>query len=686
MRNKKVDLTSIRPQSAGFRIPSFVFRFSVLLFAVHFSLSSVQAQNPDACEMPGNKKVNKLWEQAKVERKPSVRKELCDKIIDLEPDHHGAIFLKTFSQLKRAERDPRAKLGWAKNKLEAVASLCPEYHPYTFFYLGKLSMGEKEMTKAIGYFKQFFELEYADDRMYPKDYTEKWDEAEALMKNAEYYKDIYEKPVPFEPTVVEGVSSKKNEYLAIISPDDVYCLYIRSLQRKGKNDLTPRQVEEFTRSKRQADGKFHGGKPMPKPFNLSENVGSATLTVDNRKMYLTICEVDAQGYKNCDIFMSFKNRYDMWSEPINLGPGVNNKNSFEGQPTVTPDGKTLYFVSIREDSIGSIDNMDLYVSQKGEDGKWGKAVNLGRKINTDGNEKSPFIHEDSHTLYFSSDGHLGVGQFDIYYVRQDSTGNWTEPKNIGYPINTELDDVGFFVSTDGKTGFFNSNERDDGMGGWDLFSFPLYKEARPEKVLFMKGQLLDDKNKPVTDAKIEFRNIETKEVTQVEVDSLTGRYVAVVNFEQDMIMSVDKKGSGFNTRYLSTEDTALEKIVTEDVEVKEMKVGSTHRLHNINFDSDSFDLNARSKALLVEFVRFLKENKKLKVGIHGHTDSTGDDGKNMTLSKNRAREVYRFLVDGGIPASRLSHNGYGETKPVGDNSTKDGRAKNRRTEFVILSK
>ena len=657
-----------------------------VLIAVLCSLFTVVAQNPDACEMPGNKKVNKLWEQAKVERKPSVRNELCKKIIELEPDHHGAIFLKTYSQLKRAEQDPRAQLGWAKDKLEAVANLCPDYHPYTYFYLAKLSMGDKQMTKAIEYFDQFFALEYEDDRMYPKDYTEKWDEAEALKKNAEYYKDIYEKPVPFNPKVVEGVSSKKNEYLAIISPDDVYCLYIRSLQRKAKNDLTPRQVEEFTRSKRQEDGKFHDGKPMPKPFNLSENVGSATLTVDNRKMYLTICEVDAQGYKNCDIFMSAKNRYDMWSEPINLGEGVNGKNSFEGQPTVTPDDKTLYFVSIREDSIGSIDNMDLYVSQKQEDGTWGKAVNVGRKINTPGNEKSPFIHEDSHTLYFSSDGHLGVGEFDIYYVRQDSAGNWTEPKNIGYPINTEHDDVGFFVSTDGKTGYFNSNERDDGIGGWDLFSFPLYKEARPEKVLFMKGQLLDDNKRPVTDAKIEFRNIETKEVTQVQVDSITGRYVAVVNFEQDMIMSVDKKGSGFNTRYLSTEDTALEKIVTEDVEVKEMKVGSTHRLHNINFGSDSYELDSRSKALLVEFVRFLKQEKKLKVGIHGHTDSTGDDGKNMTLSKDRAREVYRFLVDSGIPASRLTHNGFGETKPVGDNSTKDGRAKNRRTEFVILSK
>lgn len=655
----------------------------------------VSGQDPDACEMPGNKKVQKLWKDAKAEKKPSVRNELCNQILELEEDHHGAIFLKTYSQLIKAERNPNAKLDWAKKKLLAVAELCPTYHPYTFYYLAKLSMGEKKMSDAIMYFKKFMEIEYVDDRKYPEDYTEKYDEVEELIKTAEYYKDIYEKPVPFEPALVEGVSSKKNEYLAIISPDDVYCLYIRRVMRKSKNELTSREVEEFTRSKRQADGIFDEGKPMMKPFNVSENLGSATLTVDNRKMFLTISEDNfiklngvATPYKNFDIYMSVKNRYDMWEEPVNLGPGVNQPNSFEGQPTVTPDGKTLYFVSIRNDSLsnGKDDNMDLYMSELQEDRTWGPAVNLGDVINTDGNEKSPFIHEDSHTLYFSSTGHKGVGGFDIYYTRKDSAGNWTPPKNIGYPINTENDDLGFFVSTNGKTAYFNSNERNDGMGGWDLFQFPLYKEARPEKVLFMKGQLLDEKKRPVTDAKIEFRNIDTKEVTEIEVDSITGRYVAVVNFEDDLIMSVDKAGTGFNSRYLSTKDSALEEIVTEDVEVKKMEVGSTHRLHHVNFESDSYTIKPETKLLLVEFARFLMANKSVRVGIHGHTDSTGDDGKNMKLSKDRAKAVYDFLVSSGVPASRLDHNGFGETKPLDSNSTKEGRAKNRRTEFVILSK
>jgi hypothetical protein len=151
------------------------------------------------------------------------------------------------------------------------------------------------------------------------------------------------------------------------------------------------------------------------------------MTIDNKRMFLTICEDDAQGYKNCDIFYSNWQHHG-WSDPINLGPGVNKKDAFEGQPTITPDGKTLYFVSIREDEIGDIDNMDLYYSHLKEDGTWGEAKNLGTTINTKKNEKSPFIHEDSHTLYFSSEGHKGVGSFDIYYTKHDSLGNWLVPE------------------------------------------------------------------------------------------------------------------------------------------------------------------------------------------------------------------------------------------------------------------
>ncbi|MBI1289300.1 MAG: OmpA family protein [Flavobacteriales bacterium] len=661
-----------------------VLRISVLIPCL-LSLFTLQAQNPDACDMPGNKKVQKLWEEAQNERKPSVRRELYNQIIEQEPEHFGAIFAKAYDQLSRAEKDPFSKgIGFGYKPMKEVADLCPTYHMYPYYYMGLIEMQNKKFKEAGENFKKFLEMEFDNPEWYPKDYEEKYLQAEQWVPQCAYYDSLYSHPVPFNPTVVKGISSRDNDYLGIISPDNEVALYIRRHFVKRKNDLTPREIEEFMRSKRLPNGEFDDGTPMPKPFNVTENVGSATLTIDNKRMFLTICEDNADGYKNCDIFYSDWH-YHGWDEPINLGENINGKNSFEGQPAVTPDGKTLYFVSIREDSIGSIDNMDLYVSELQEDGTWGPAKNLGTTINTKGHEKSPFIHEDSHTLYFSSDGHNGIGDFDIYYTRHDSLGHWTKPQNIGFPINTEGADVGFFVAVDGKTAFISSNEREDGVGGWDMFSFPLYREARPEKVLFLKGHLKDENNKRITDATIKFKNMETKEVHEVDVDTLTGEYVAVMNFSNDLVMTVEKKGSAFTSRYLSTADSSLNDIKKVDVEVKQVKVGEAYKLHDIHYGSDRYNLDKESINLLGEFAEYLKKNPKMKVAIHGHTDNVGSPADNLKLSENRAKAVYDILVKNGISASRLSYKGFGETKPVKSNDTEAGRAENRRTEFVITS-
>lgn len=647
---------------------------------------SSNSQNLEACDMPGNKKVQKLWNQALSERKPSVRRELYKEILDAEEDHHGAIFAKAYEQLKKAEKNPMSRgIGFGYKPMKQVADLCPEYHMYPYYYMGMIDFQNKKFKEAEGHFKKFLEMEFDDPRWYPKDHEEKYLEVEALFPSCAYYDSLYSNPVPFAPEVVKGISSRNNEYLGIISPDNEIALYIRRHFVKRKNDLTPREIEEFTRSKRLPNGEFDEGKAMPRPFNVSENVGSATLTVDNKRMFLTICEDNADGYKNCDVFYSDWS-YHGWSDPINVGTGVNGKNSFEGQPTVTPDGKTLYFVSIREDEIGDIDNMDLYVSHLQEDGTWGKAKNLGATINTKGNEKSPFIHEDSHTLYFSSDGHQGIGNFDIYHTKQDKSGDWIKPTNIGFPINTEGADVGFFVAVDGKTAFISTEERDDGIGGWDLFSFPLYKEARPEKVLFLKGKLKDENNKRITDATIEFKNMNTKEVTEVDVDTLTGDYVAVMNFSSDMVMTVKKKDAAFTSRYLSTKDSTLNDVKKVDVEVKKVKVGSAYKLHDIRYATDRYHLNQESINMMGEFAEYLKTNPKMKVAIHGHTDNVGSPADNMKLSQDRAKAVYDILVKAGVSSSRLSHKGFGETKPLKSNSSAEGRAANRRTEFVITAK
>lgn len=645
------------------------------------AVAHATAQDEEGCTLPANKKAEKLYEKAKATKATSERREILKETIEAEPDHYAALADLTLIDVRKAEKSLTADYRFAEEKLLRVDELCPTYHPYIAFYLGNLAFVKKEYKKAMAYYDRFLKFDIVDPSTAPKDHELRVTEAEAGLNQAKLLDQLYTNPVPMQLSVVKDLSTKDQEYLGILSPDGEVCLFIRGYQKQGRNELTPRQVEEFTIAHRRPDGTFEKGKAMAPPFNLTENVGSATLTIDNQRMFLTICDFDADGYKNCDIFMSEMKKGE-WQKPKNLGTGVNGKKSFEGQPTVTPDGKTLYFVSIREDEIGTINDMDLYMSRIGANGEWGPAKNLGRTVNTKGNEKSPFIHEDSHTLYFSSDGHPGIGKFDIYLTRLDSTAKWITPKNIGYPINTVHDDVGFFVSVDGHTAFLSSNER-EGVGGWDLFSFPLYKEARPDKVMFVRGQLKDADNQPVTDARIELKNVRTQEVAQFDITHPEGKYVAVMNMSDDVVMTVKKDGAAFNAKYIAKSDSTTMKTTSVDLTVKEQTKGSVHRLDNINFGTNSADLAKESEHILNEFAAYLKANPQLKVAIHGHTDNVGDDRANLLLSESRAEAVNQFLVRKGIDGARLSYLGLGESKPITTNDTPAGRALNRRTEFVI---
>jgi len=306
-------------------------------------------------------------------------------------------------------------------------------------------------------------------------------------------------------------------------------------------------------------------------------------------------------------------------------------------------------------------------------------------INTKGSEKSPFFHSDGQTLYFSSTGQMGYGSYDIFFSKLDKDNNWQVPKNIGYPINSENDDLGFFVSTDGRSGYFASNKL-KGLGGWDIYTFPLYKEARPERVLFLKGALKNENNQMITDGRVELKNTRTKEITTVDVDSLTGKYVAVVAFNDDHILTVKQPGKAFSSEYLSMSDSTLNKPKQLDVEIQQIEVGKNYRINSIYFETNSAEVNLQTISIIEELAGFLNENPTVNIAIQGHTDNVGDAQTNLKLSQDRSRHVYETLVKNGIIAERLSSTGYGATKPVSSNQTEKGRALNRRTEFTITAK
>ena len=283
-----------------------------------------------------------------------------------------------------------------------------------------------------------------------------------------------------------------------------------------------RMVEEFCASTLQNDGTFEEGAPLPSPFNTNYNEGGPSITADNTELYFTVCE-DLDGYKNCDIYYTEKDMLGYWSSPRSVGDHINRKDTWESQASVTANGDWLYFTSDREGGIGGL---DLYRCKRKADGTWSSPELLDAHINTRRDEKSPFIHSDSETLYFTSNGHPGLGGFDIFYARATDS-SWQAPSNIGYPINGEKDDLGLFVSLDGKTGYFSSNTLRANTG-WDLYSFEMPEEARPEEVFLLQGTLDVADGENMEEASIKIKNLKTKEVTEIKVDAQTGSYARVI--------------------------------------------------------------------------------------------------------------------------------------------------------------
>jgi len=650
--------------------------FIILLLL--FTTGKGYCQKEEApCPKSDNKKADKIYDKAINEYKtgPFAKAlQYSKEVIEADPSYIDAYYLSGLIYISEKYRNIKL----AEQNFLKVAELCADYNNYIYFYLGKIYFGAEKWEDAVKNLKLF--IKDVDKVKSDKDYND----ASDMIRYADGFVKMMRNPVPFEPQVVRGVSSPTDEYLFIISPDNELALYtrvVRTPPRKG--DLIQRETlqETFMVSKRTGTNEFTIGEPMPEPFNQRGNEGGATITADNKYLVYTVCEGSGTN-SVCDLYYSELDEDGFWSDIKSVGKKINSAETWESQPSITSDGKGLYFTSDRPGGYGGY---DLYYSVKDDIGEWGTAVNLGPKVNTKGNEKTPFIHTDSQTLYYASDGLPGMGGYDIFYTRKDSTGEWTKPKNIGYPINTPDDETGLFVSTDGNYAYFASNKY-NGPGGWDLYSFPLYEEARPEKVLFVKGELKDESTKEPVMAKIEMKNLNTLKVTEIPVDSKTGKYVAVFPFKNDYIMTVKKEGFAYESKYIAKKDTAFEKPATVNIDVKPIEIGVSYKLNDIYFPTNSYDLSPESKTVIDGFIEFLSENTGIRVEIQGHTDDIGNDKSNQVLSENRAKSVYDYIILKGISSDRLTYKGYGEANPIASNLSEAGRAKNRRTVFVIMGK
>ncbi len=544
----------------------------------------------------------------------------------------------------------------------------PNVFPNAYYTLGRLEYSIGLYEEAEKHLAAFLNRDNISEKLKQKatDVRQRNAQALALSRNR----------VPFAPKALsDSINTPAEEYLPIVSLDDRYLIFTRRYLRP---EPTPHLEEDFFISERDSLGEWTLAQRMPEPVNSDGNEGAQSISADGRYLYFAGCGRD-DGRGSCDIYVCIKNG-DRWGKPINLGYPVNTE-AWESQPSISSDGRTLYFCSNRAGGMGG---SDLWMTVRNDHGVWSTPVNLGPNINTPGNENSPFIHPDQETLYFSSDTRPGLGGMDLFMSRLDADGQWGEAVNLGYPINTYADEATLSVDRTGKTAYFASGKL-GGRGGLDIYRFELYEAARPHLVSFMKGLVRDAHSGAPLQAHFELVDLATAKTTVESFsDAVNGGFLVCLPAGKTYALNVSKDGYLFHSEHIAIDDTHALTPLYKEIALAQVHTGETMVLRNIFFATDHYALDSASFTELNRLLQFMRDQPQWRIEISGHTDATGRETYNQQLSEQRAQSVAAYLVERGIDAGRIETVGYGSQKPVATNETAEGRQQNRRTEIKIL--
>lgn len=423
------------------------------------------------------------------------------------------------------------------------------------------------------------------------------------------------------------------------------------------------------------NGKWSEPILLPEPINSAQNEGAACFSADGQLMVYVVCGAEG-NVGGCDLFISTLEG-SKWSTPKNMG-NVINSDDWDSQPTISSDGNRIIFTSTRNNGFGG---EELYMSEKDAFGEWGPASNLGPVINTPFNEKSPFLSQDGKTLYFTSNGHPGYGGYDLFKSVFEN-GKWSTPVNLGRPLNTAGDDQYFTIGGSGEIGYFASTR--DG-GALDIYEIEIPEDMRPKPTVVISGVVTNMKSGEKVSAYVLVEDLNTGELIAVnKSNSVTGKYLTVLPAGRSYSVSANKEGFFFYSQKFDVPVTARFQEITKNIELKPIEKGAKVVLNNIFFETGKAILSPQSRLELEKAVSLMKTNPTMVIEVGGHTDNVGDDASNMKLSHDRAKAVRDYLVNAGIASVRVQAKGYGESNPIASNDTDEGRQSNRRTEFVIL--
>ena len=546
-----------------------------------------------------------------------------------------------------------------------LLSLKPD-HYYALYELGKIYFQQEKIDSAEYYYRSFLNVNKTNNQNAKN--------AQITLQNISFGKVARKNPVDITlKNMGPNINTREQEYSPAFAIDE-QTMYIT--RRVG--DLSDNRPNEDIYYATKDGEDWTPIKNLGSPINTVENEGAFSVSADGHYIFFTSCSRPG-GKGQCDIWLTI-DKNGRWSEPMNLQAPVNSKH-WESQPSIASNGKVLYFTSDRPGGYGGT---DIWKAHFGANG-WEKPVNLGPEINTSLDEQFPFIHSDNSTLYFSSEGHPGMGKSDLFITRLKPDGKWDTPKNLGYPINSTGYDWNMIVTRDGSTAYYSSDNVTGGEGGLDIYSFELPEELRAKRVSYIKGLVIDAQTKKPLSANILLTPIDGGESTGTYADGVKGQFLSPLKADERYALTIDKKGYLFHSEYFDMPNLPSDKPFELTIELKKIEVGKSVVLNNLFFDTDQFFLKPESKSELTKFYEFLASNTEIHVEISGHTDNVGGASHNQVLSQNRAKAVFDYLIKEGISSDRITYKGYGDSSPISTNDTKEGRAINRRTEFRIIN-
>lgn len=610
-----------------------------------------------------SKRAIKFYQEAKGAQYPSDKINLLNLAIDKEPN-----FVEAYWELSKIFI-LMDSINGAINILQTADQLNIAMPEETKIRLSKLYYTQGEYQMALNKINEINNPYY-------------FNQINLLKEDYEYAASLKANPIDFKPRNLTFVNTIHDDYFPSITADGLM-ISTTVLAPKWMGDAPMQNQEDMYVS--HWDGKkWSYSEPLPAPMNGYGNEGSQSFSADGRYMFFVQCN-NRENVGSCDIYYSIR-KGDKWSNPINLGEPANSR-YWESNPVMSPTGDMIYFTSNRPNGLGGKDiwSVQVYIDDYG----YLKTYNpqpLGKPINTEKDEFAPFMHADNHTLYFSSDGHKGLGGQDIFRSVRNDDGTWSQPENLGYPINTHGNESGFVINGLGNKAYFSSDQIENRGMKLDIYEIDLPINIQPRtRMVYSPGRVYDIKTGKPLQARVEiFEGSNNNKHFESISDAADGSFVAFLP-EKDSsqhlstIFALSAQKEGY-IPYTMSVNTPGDSIL---VGLTRIAKGNSITLNNLFFDYDSDKILPTSYAEIKRLSLFLKRNKQVHIEIVGHTDNQGSKSYNLDLSNRRANALMNALIQKGISADRLSARGMGSEAPVATNDTEEGRALNRRVEILI---